>query len=165
MFATGKLANNLRRTMGSTNPSQIRSKRGIVIPPVAIGIAATAAMISSGYFVSTRYKISQTHEMISKTGVFVDDIDINKKTIVWPFQDIRMIDMTIKKYEFNLDAKSIDPIDFILPCVFMVSPKNDKESLKKYVTKVDKDPLKEHELVLGYLAGGVRVLIATLPVE
>lgn len=165
MFATGKLANNLRKTMRSTNQVQSQNKRGIATLPVTIGIAATTVMLSSAYFISNRYKISKTHENISKTGLFVDDIDIDKKTIIWPFQQIRIIDMTIKKYEFDLDAKSIDPIDFVLPCVFMVGPKNDKESLIKYVRYVNENKKEEHDLILGYLAGGVRVLIATLPVE
>lgn len=90
------------------------------------------AVVGAAIFVATRYRISQPHQMIVKTGFGISDIDVSKQTIQWPFQTYQFINLVPKNYKFDLNGMSSEKLGFVLPGVFTIGPKKDEESIKKY---------------------------------
>lgn len=128
--------------------------------PTVIGIAAVAISTS---FLYSRYKIATPNQYLVKTGLGIDDIKIYKKTIVWPGQSLTVIGMHPENYEFQLSALSIEKIPFILPGFFTIGPKDDSESLTKYVRFLGGKDI--HQMILGILEGETRILSSKMTLE
>ena len=144
----------------------------IVIPSLAVGT-----------FFASRYRVSKPDQYLVKTGLGIGDINITKKGVQWPFQDYRFIEMKPTNYEFNLHAMSNQKMEFILPGVFTIGPKNDEESLQKYSRYLlsagdepnngsddESTPPPQNgrimdDLVKGIIEGETRVLAAQMSIE
>ena len=100
------------------------------------------------------------------TGIFVNDIKITKKAIIWPFQKCSVIDLTPVNYTFKVNAMSAEKLAFFLPAVFTIGPKvEDHESLVKYAKLLSHQQRDSHdvkELVKGVIEGETRVLAASM---
>lgn len=123
-------------------------------------------------FGANRYKISKPDEYLVRTGLGIKDINISKQGFRWPFQKCKFIDMHPKNYSFNLNAMSNEKINFILPGIFTIGPKNDKDALTKYVRilenvdKHDDQTIKTIDtIILGILEGEVRTLSSSMSME
>jgi hypothetical protein len=56
--------------------------------------------------INMRYKISRADQWISKTGLFIKDVVIRKKTFVWPFQTYKFINLSPYTVNFTVTAMS-----------------------------------------------------------
>jgi len=136
---------------------------------VSMSIAATT--LGLGVLAGMRYKVSKPNEYLVRTGLGIEDISIDKQGVLWPFQKYKFINMQPTNYTFNLHAMSVEKIDFILPGVFTIGPKDDKESMIKYVRSLDisrDDTDQNHkinEIILGILEGEVRTLSSQMTIE
>jgi hypothetical protein len=54
----------------------------------AAGACAVAGAGATGYWIMSRVHIAKPNQFIIKTGIGIDDVDISKKTVQWPFQKV-----------------------------------------------------------------------------
>lgn len=128
----------------------------------------TAGLIGIGFagYALSRYKTSRSNEWLVRTGLGVTDIQIGKKFIQWPFQNIERIDMLPVSYKFTINAMSKEKMEFKFPTVFTVGPKNDNESLIKYSRYLlNQSPEHFDNLIEGIFEGESRTAASNLPIE
>ncbi|KAL3510241.1 hypothetical protein ACH5RR_029642 [Cinchona calisaya] len=115
------------------------------------------------------YRVAKASEFLVVTGIFINDIKITKKAIVWPFQKCRIIDVTPVNYTFEVNAMSAEKLAFLLPAVFTIGPRvDDHECLVKYAKLLShhqRDSIDVKELVQGVIEGETRVLAASMTME
>ena len=130
-------------------------------------ILVSSSLLAGGLLFATfRYKASNPNEYIAKTGFMVNNIEIFKKTVQWPLQQIHFIDLTPQGYSFILHSMSKEKMEFLLPCVFTIGPKDDLQYLQnysKYLLFEDAD--KVTDIIKGMIEGETRVLAANMSIE
>lgn len=115
------------------------------------------------------YKVCNPDEYLVKTGLFIDDMIIGKKT--WQFigQNVTKIKLNPLTYDLKLKNMSSELVPFVLPMVFTVGcvdPTDQPELFKLYAKRVGNKSYKELEvLVEGVIHGETRVLSAQLTVQ
>jgi len=142
---------------------------------VAAGMVGTNAAIGSVVFSAGliafmihRYKISPPHAYLVRTGLGIKDIQIAKQGFQWPFQTYKYVDMHPTNFTFELQAMSKEKLEFVLPGVFTIGPKDDPEALKKYVKFLDganEQAGKIDVLIKGMLEGETRTLAGMMTIE
>jgi flotillin len=132
-------------------------------------ISGAAAISSFAMFASQRYRISDPDEYLIKTGLFIDDIDVSKNDFQWPFQTYTFIKMQPTNYTFHLQAMTSEKMEFVLPGVFTIGPKDEPDAIKKYVkflmSRGEDNEYKIEKLVKGILEGETRILAAQMTME
>lgn len=131
-------------------------------------IAFGLSLVSIGVigFAFTRYKTSRSNEWLVRTGLGVKDIQIGKKFIQWPFQNIENVNMIPISYKFKINAMSREKMNFEFPTVFTVGPKNDIESLTKYSRYLLNQSTEDFDrLIEGIFEGEARTAASNLPIE
>lgn len=133
-------------------------------------IAKTVIPIGAGIgllaFAASRYKTSHSHQWLVRTGLGVNDIQISKKFIHWPFQNIQTINMTPTSFKFSVNAMSKEKMEFNFPAVFTIGPKNDMESLTKYSRfLLEQEVESVDNLIRGIIEGETRAVSANLSIE
>ncbi|KAF0368611.1 Flotillin domain protein [Gigaspora margarita] len=114
------------------------------------------------------YRISDSNQYLVKTGTFIKDIKISKKGWVLPGQRSQFFDITPENYTLQLQAMTAEKLEFNLPAVFTIGPKDDENSLIKYAKLLSsKDKKSEHvkDLVRGIIEGETRVIAAAMTME
>ncbi|CAG8564034.1 25275_t:CDS:2 [Gigaspora margarita] len=114
------------------------------------------------------YRISDSNQYLVKTGTFIKDIKISKKGWVLPGQRSQFFDITPENYTLQLQAMTAEKLEFNLPAVFTIGPKDDENSLIKYAKLLSsKDNNSEHvkDLVRGIIEGETRVIVAAMTME
>jgi len=118
----------------------------------------------------SRYKISQANQYLIRTGLFIKDISISKKGFLLPFQKYKFIDMTPRNYEFSLHAMSHEKLEFVLPVVFTIGPKDEPHALasySKFMPEVSAEqPMQSLDTIIkGVLEGETRLESAKMSIE
>lgn len=127
------------------------------------GIAAGVGILTFAVF---RYRTSHSYEWLVRTGLGIKDLQISKKFIVWPFQNIQTIDMTPISFKFSINAMSKEKMEFNFPAVFTIGPKNDLESLSKFSRYLlGQDQKSINNLITGIIEGETRAVSANLSIE
>lgn len=138
--------------------TQVKSNTGI--------IATSALSIGILGFALSRYKTSRSNEWLVRTGLGIKDIQIGKKFVHWPFQNIENINMIPISYKFKINAMSREKMNFEFPTVFTVGPKNDVESLTKYSRYLLNQSTEDFDrLIEGIFEGEARTAASNLPIE
>lgn len=138
--------------------TQIKSNSGI--------IAASAIGIGLLGFALSRYKTSRSNEWLVRTGLGIEDIQIGKKFVQWPFQNIESVNMIPVSYKYKINAMSREKMNFEFPTVFTVGPKNDVESLTKYSRYLLNQSTEDFDrLIEGIFEGESRTAASNLPIE
>jgi flotillin len=122
-------------------------------------------IVSAG-LIASRYRTSRSNEWLVRTGLMVKDIQIGKKFIQWPFQNIDYINMSPTSYKFCVNAMSKEKMEFNFPAVFTIGPKNDNHSLtlySRYLLNQDID--QTNNLIRGIIEGETRTMSANLSIE
>jgi flotillin len=117
-------------------------------------------------FALTRYKTSKSNEWLVRTGLGIKDIQIGKKYVQWPFQNIDYINMAPSSFKFSINAMSKEKMEFNFPAVFTIGPKNNPESLtsfSRYLLGQDNDEV--NDLIRGIIEGETRSMSANLAIE
>ena len=131
-------------------------------------IAFGLSLLGIGFmgFALCRYKTSRSNEWLVRTGIGIKDIQIGKKFIQWPFQNIENINMIPISYKFKINAMSREKMNFEFPTVFTVGPKNDVESLTKYSRFLLNQSTEDFDrLIEGIFEGEARTAASNLPIE
>jgi flotillin len=137
------------------NDDRVNALKYVVIGGVVLGIGA---------YVSTRYKTSLSNQWLVKTGLLVNDIQIGKKFFELPYQDVRIINVSPRPYQFNINSMSKEKMEFRFPFTVTLGPKTDDESLTKYA-RLMVNAEDEDKIVKGVVEGEARALAANLPIE
>lgn len=130
----------------------------IIIPSVVV------PMVSFGAFFNYRYLISKPDQYLIRTGLFIKDIAVDKQALLLPFQMASFVQMEPTNYTFDLHAMSSEKMEFVLPGVFTIGPKDDPEEIKKYV-KLLRNSGNIDSLILGVLEGETRSLAGQMTIE
>lgn len=134
-----------------------KSKVTAVITAAGTGLIAFASM---------RYRIAKPSQYIVRTGIFIPKVAVDKKAFQWPFQTAKTISVQPSNYTFHLQAMSKEKMEFILPGVYTVGPKDEMESLITYATLLGNTTEQElTSIIKGIIEGETRVLTASLSLE
>lgn len=153
---TDKIKNEIKSIDLSKNTIILNSWAGLGIG-LGIGLSAFALL---------RYKTSRSNEWLVRTGLGVSDIQIGKKFIQFPFQNIDYINMAPNSYKFSVNAMSKEKLEFNFPAVFTIGPKNNNESLTMYSRYLlNQDDEQVNSLIRGVLEGESRSLASNLLIE
>lgn len=128
--------------------------------------AATVACAAVVGFAAYRYKVAKPSEYLVRTGLLIDTVAVDKKAFQLPFQTAKFISVQPTNYKFDLQAMSKEKMEFILPGVYTIGPKDDKEVLKRYATLMsNKNEAECTAIIKGIIEGETRVLTASLTLE
>ncbi|KAL2005360.1 hypothetical protein VTN00DRAFT_2571 [Thermoascus crustaceus] len=126
------------------------------------------------------YAISDANEYLVVTGAGISDIRICKKAFVMPWQRCSRISVSPFDFSLNLQAMTIEKLQFALPAVFTIGPDNNLGSLKKYALLLsgnsDGSPSGRHDItpakrnhvqdiVKGIIEGETRVIVSSMTME
>lgn len=112
------------------------------------------------------YKTSRSHQWLVRTGFAIKDIQIGKKFIRFPFQNIDYINMTPKNYRFSVNSMSKEKMEFTFPAVFTIGPKNEEDSLIKYSRYLlDQTTEETNNLINKIIEGETRSMASNLSIE
>ncbi|CAG8612567.1 8561_t:CDS:2 [Funneliformis mosseae] len=113
------------------------------------------------------YRISDANQYLVKTGAYINDVTLTKKSFVWPGQRSTFVDLTPTNYTLQLQAMSAEKLEFNLPAVFTIGPRDEPKSLIKYAKLLANDKNSEDvkDLVRGIIEGETRVIAAAMTME
>lgn len=131
------------------------------------------------------YHISDASEYLVVTGAGVEDVRIVKKAFVYPWQRVARISVSPFDFSLNLQAMTIEKLQFALPAVFTIGPLNQPEALKKYALLLSGNPdgsagastrkagevivptQRGHvqDIVKGIIEGETRVIVSSMTME
>ncbi|KAH8425586.1 flotillin domain protein [Aspergillus melleus] len=129
-----------------------------------------------------RYAIARPSEYLVLTGAGIDDIRIAKKAIVMPWQRCARFSVAPFDFSLNLQAMTVEKLQFALPAVFTIGPENDHEALRKYALllsgsteehnmarreNINSQERKDHvqDIVKGIIEGETRVIVSSMTME
>ena len=128
-----------------------------------------ATVIGGGMlaFLASRYRTSLSNEWLVRTGFMVKDIQIGKKFIHWPYQNIDILRINPTSYHFSINSMSSEKMEFILPMAMTIGPKNEDESLRKYASLLYSNEEEDqiNSIIRGIVEGESRSLAAQLSIE
>ncbi|KAF7595052.1 hypothetical protein BBP40_007455 [Aspergillus hancockii] len=114
------------------------------------------------------YAIAKPNEYLVLTGAGIDDIRICKKAIVMPLQRCSRISVAPFDLALNLQAMTLEKLQFSLPAVFTIGADIELESLKNYARllaeNVD-DRSNVQKIVKGIIEGETRVIVSSMSME
>lgn len=153
-----------------TKQEYIQSKLSNIGTKEIFMVTAGTIIIGLGAFVASRFRVTPANQFIAKTGLFVDKVAVSRKTIQWPFQVIRIVNMKPITYEFIAkNCMTKERIPFELPTKFNIAPLHPDENLPgfiNYVTRVQGMQEPEiHDLLQNIIIGKTREFTNTLSVE
>ncbi|CAH1759066.1 8903_t:CDS:2, partial [Entrophospora sp. SA101] len=108
------------------------------------------------------------NQYLVKTGAFIDDVKLCKKAWIFPNQRSMFFDITPANYTLQLQAMTAEKLEFNLPAVFTIGPKDEKSSLERYAKLLaahDKSSDHVKDLVRGIIEGETRVIAAAMTME
>jgi len=128
------------------------------------------------------YHISEANEYLVVTGAGIDDVRITKKAFVYPWQKVSRISVSPFDFSLNLQAMTVEKLQFSLPAVFTIGPDNKPEALKKYALLLSGNPdgsapsskegtimpaKRNHvqDIVKGIIEGETRVIVSGMSME
>jgi flotillin len=129
------------------------------------------------------YHVSEADEYLVITGANIEDVRVVKKAFVLPWQKVARISVTPMDFSLNLQAMSIEKLQFALPAVFTIGPDNKPDALKKYSLLLSgaaeyrkagakrsstiNPTTKSHvqDIVKGIIEGETRVIVSSMTME
>jgi len=136
-----------------------------------LGGAATLAVVVAGSasFLVSRFHIAKSHEYLVRTGLGIQQLNVAKKAIQWPFQRIEAVDLRPMNYTFSLHNMSKEKVEFRLPINFTIGaadPLEHPESFMRYVQRMHNlDSEMLSQTILGIIEGETRGLTSVLTIE
>jgi flotillin len=128
------------------------------------------------------YSIAEANEYLVITGGGIEDVRIVKKALIKPWQKCARISISPFDFSLNLQAMTMEKLQFALPAVFTIGPDNNLEALKKYALLLSGNPdgssapsrggtitpTRRHhvqDIVKGIIEGETRVIVSGMTME
>eukprot|EP01126_Amoeba_proteus_P007321 TRINITY_DN12627_c0_g1_i5.p1 TRINITY_DN12627_c0_g1~~TRINITY_DN12627_c0_g1_i5.p1 ORF type:complete len:478 (-),score=103.81 TRINITY_DN12627_c0_g1_i5:25-1458(-) len=124
-----------------------------------------------GTYTFFNYRVSKPNEYLIRTGLGISDISVKKKGISWPLQTYKFVNMNPTNFSFELHAMSTEKMEFVLPGVFTIGPKDSPEAIEKFAKLLLASGSEEevlvnmNALVKGILEGETRLESAQMTIE
>jgi flotillin len=157
-----------RALLTTTITGRSLSIASLADPSTLLPTLAAIGTVGGGVaFTLSRYRVSKPDEYLVRTGLGIKDMLVTKQGYQWPFQIYQFVNMHPTNYSFDLQAMSSEKMEFILPGVFTIGPKNDPEAIKRYVRFLScgKGNDQIDTLVKGILEGETRIQSAQMTLE
>ena len=116
------------------------------------GLAATS-LGSFGLFAALRYRTVAANKFMAKTGPFVNGVFVSRRTFQWPFQQIKVIDMSPTNYHFLGKNMSKELVPFSLPLTFTIGPMHPEKNLTGFINFATRLGDMDHEGVKNIIGG------------
>lgn len=100
------------------------------------------------------FHVSEPNTYLVVTGIGIKDVIIAKKRFVKPLQKVTKISITPFDFSMSLQAMTSEKLQFNLPAVFTIGPKNNPADLKKYAELLTGDSDGHVRLQKGVVATG-----------
>lgn len=128
------------------------------------------------------YQIAEANEYLVITGGHIRDVRIVKKAFVKPWQRVTRISISPFDFSLNLQAMTMEKLQFALPAVFTIGPDNETEALRKYALLLSgrsdgNEPVPKgatiiptkrnhvQDIVKGIIEGETRVIVSGMTME
>ncbi|KAJ3106291.1 hypothetical protein HDU96_008282 [Phlyctochytrium bullatum] len=115
------------------------------------------------------YYVAKPSEYLIIRGAGIADLHICTKYFVIPGQHASRMNMAPVNYTLSLQAMSHEKLEFTLPAVFTIGPKDEPEFLYRYARLLaetaDRSPNSLENLIRGVIEGEMRVIAASLTIE
>ncbi len=127
------------------------------------------------------FRIAEPNEYLVILGAGIRNVRITKKAFVWPFQQCSRLSISPFDFSLNLQAMTIEKLQFSLPAVFTIGPDDQPESLQKYAVLLSvghsggKRKKAEatttggrshvQDIVKGIIEGETRVIVSSMSME
>ncbi|ANB50802.1 hypothetical protein [Powai lake megavirus] len=132
-------------------------------------VAAASVGIPAAAAVALRYRSVTANKYMAKTGPFVDGVHVSRKTFQWPFQEIKVIDLSPVNLHFQGCNMSKELVPFKLPLTFTVSPKHPEQDLQgfiNYATRLgDMNEEQVKNIIGGIVNGETRGFVGTMTIQ
>jgi len=135
---------------------------GLAVGGISTFVGAAGALLA-------RYRVCKPNQYLIRTGLGIKTMLVTRKGFQWPFQEAFFVDMNPRTFSFELHNMSKHKVEFKLPVVFTIGPKDpevDLDAFKRYaqtMTDLGKDEI--DKVVRGVIEGETRGLTANLSVE
>jgi len=128
---------------------------------------AAAVAVATTAWVASRVKIAGPNQYLVKTGIFIDDIEISKKTLWLPYQTFNIINLEPFTYQCIVDeAMSKERISFNMPIVLTIGPKDDRSYLERYAKLFQQTTYVDLKTkILGIVKGEARVAAGKISLD
>lgn len=127
------------------------------------------------------FSVAEPNEYLVVTGAGIRNVRIIKKAFIWPFQKCSRLSISPFDFSLNLQAMTIEKLQFSLPAVFTIGPDDHPEALQKYAvlltdgnsgnkvgkTRVTAASGRSHvqDIVKGIIEGETRVIVSSMSME
>jgi flotillin len=125
------------------------------------------------------YHVAEPSAYLAVTGVGIRSVHVAKKAFVYPGQKVCKFFIMPFDYSLSLQALSIEKLNFTLPAVFTIGPKDDPASLQRYAVLLTGDGVvgikdkgetasgKDHvqRIIKGIIQGETRSIVSTMTME
>lgn len=111
------------------------------------------------------YYVAQANEYLVMTGSGIDEVKVVKKGLLWPGQKLSRFTLTPISYSIDIHAMTNEKLEFNLPAVFTIGPKDEQKSLERYAKLLTNDTKDLNELVVGIVEGETRLIAASMTME
>ncbi len=112
------------------------------------------------------YYVAEPNQYLVKTGININNMEIIKSGIKYPLQKINYLSLEPYNYIFTLEAMTCEKLEFLIPCVFTIGPKDIPKELEKYSKFLNE---KSHEdiqnIIKGIIEGECRGIAANMSIE
>lgn len=129
----------------------------------------------------TSYHVAEPNSYLVITGIGIEGLNIKKKAWIWPFQKVTKISVTPFDFSIKLSGMKMEKLQFVLPAVFTIGPRDEYEALVRYATLLtgksdgsphntandELAPVANHvqDIVKGIIEGEIRSIVASLSME
>ncbi len=145
---------------GEGSLSKIKSRPWLAVGSVLGGLAVAAV----GTFIYCRYHISSPSQVIARTGMGIPDLQISKHGLQYPFQRVKVLDISPKSFHVDVETMSEEKLQFKLPFALTLEP--DPDALTVFAKKFpDGLGYNTNELVEDIIAGECRSLAGLMKVN
>jgi len=78
------------------------------------------------------YHVSEPSSYLAITGVGIEGVQVKKKAFILPFQKVCKFSITPFDFSLNMQAMTVEKLNFSLPAVFTIGPDDNNDALTKY---------------------------------
>lgn len=160
------------RSLSKVRPNVLRVSTPLTLATdrkITSGIMATTAIALPALWVANAYKVCKPNQYMVRTGLGINDINVSKSGVCWPFQNAMIVDVNPTTYLFRLHSMSKGKVEFELPIVMTIGPtlpEDDTDAFNRYCKLLqDMTPDEIESTIKGIIEGETRGLTARLSVE
>ena len=134
-----------------------------------LALGGTASAGGFATFAALRYRTVPANKFIAKTGPFINGVHVSRKTFQWPFQRIKIIDLSPINYHFLGNNMSNELVPFRLPLTFTIGPMHPEKNLQGFINfatrlgDMDRDGIEN--IIGGIVNGETRGFVGGMTIQ